>query len=282
MTDPVPIGGLGEIAERYAGFFVDQYGVLHNGSRPYEDALACLERLRETGRPVIVLSNSSKRSEENRRRMEAIGIPRSLYTDILTSGELVWQGLYTKRATWSRGIGRSCYLIARNGETSLIAGLDLELVAEPRNADFILLASLEPQGESAEDLLPRLEPALEKQLPLICANPDRVAVSENGLITSPGTLAALYEERGGQVHWFGKPYPELYEAAFRRVGLDISKSILAVGDSLEHDIAGGSRAGLETAFITGGIFADTSAEELSHLYRRYKAFPDWSLEKFRW
>lgn len=282
MTDPVSIGGLGEIAERYAGFFVDQYGVLHNGSHPYEDALACLERLRETGRPVIILSNSSKRSEENRQRMEAIGIPRSLYTDILTSGELVWQGLYTKRSTWSRGIGRSCYLIARNGDASSIAGLDLELVAEPQNADFILLASLGPQEENAKVLLQHLEPALEKRIPLICANPDRVAVSESGLITSPGTLAALYEERGGTVHWFGKPYPDLYEAACRMSGLDVSESILAVGDSLEHDIAGGCRAGLATAFITGGIFADTSPEELSHLYRRYKAFPEWSLEKFKW
>ena len=49
----------------------------------------------------------------------------------------------------------------------------------------------------------------------------------------------------------GKPYPDIYRMAVARVG-DM-RPVLAVGDSLEHDIAGGQAAGFDTLFIAGGI-----------------------------
>lgn len=42
----------------------------------------------------------------------------------------------------------------------------------------------------------------------MCVNPDRVTVSPSGVLTYvPGQLAKRYEELGGKVHYFGKPYP---------------------------------------------------------------------------
>ena len=35
----------------------------------------------------------------------------------------------------------------------------------------------------------------------------------------------------------GKPAPVIYEAAMKELGVDASK-VLAIGDSLEHDVAG--------------------------------------------
>ena len=53
----------------------------------------------------------------------------------------------------------------------------------------------------------------------------------------PGTLARWYSDMGGCVHLMGKPAPVIYEAAMKELGVDASK-VLAIGDSLEHDVAG--------------------------------------------
>lgn len=55
----------------------------------------------------------------------------------------------------------------------------------------------------------------------------------------PGTLAKWYSEMGGggNVHLMGKPAPVIYESAMKQLGVDAHR-VLAIGDSLEHDIAG--------------------------------------------
>jgi ribonucleotide monophosphatase NagD (HAD superfamily) len=60
--------------------------------------------------------------------------------------------------------------------------------------------------------------------------------------------------------------------------------ILAVGDSLEHDIAGGIRAGCMTVLVAGGIHATdlTHPLALSVLSARYGAKPDFIMSKLVW
>jgi len=55
----------------------------------------------------------------------------------------------------------------------------------------------------------------------------------------PGTLAKWYGEMCGSenVRLMGKPDPVIYESAMKQLGVDASR-VLAIGDSLEHDIAG--------------------------------------------
>jgi ribonucleotide monophosphatase NagD (HAD superfamily) len=55
----------------------------------------------------------------------------------------------------------------------------------------------------------------------------------------PGTLAKWYKDMGGgSVHLMGKPSSIIYEEAIGRLGGVERKRVLAVGDSMEHDIAG--------------------------------------------
>ncbi|HRE14283.1 MAG TPA: hypothetical protein PLD37_08835, partial [Usitatibacteraceae bacterium] len=53
---PVALAGVEGLAARFDGLIVDQWGVLHDGERPYPGALDCLERLAAAGKPVVVLS----------------------------------------------------------------------------------------------------------------------------------------------------------------------------------------------------------------------------------
>lgn len=46
----------------FQGVLLDQFGVLHDGQQPYPHAIAAVRCLHATGKQVMVLSNSSRRS----------------------------------------------------------------------------------------------------------------------------------------------------------------------------------------------------------------------------
>ena len=70
----------------------------------------------------------------------------------------------------------------------------------------------------------------------------------------PGRLMARYVTRfGGAAHPVGKPYPYIYEEALRRCAP--AGRVLAVGDSMAHDVAGANRAGVDSALVCWGIHA---------------------------
>ena len=57
--------GISDISDSYSAFIIDQWGVLHNGERPYDGVIDCLRELKERKKEIIILSNSGKRSEQN-------------------------------------------------------------------------------------------------------------------------------------------------------------------------------------------------------------------------
>lgn len=50
----------------------------------------------------------------------------------------------------------------------------------------------------------------------------------------------------------GKPAAVIYEGALEMLGLP-AEEVVAVGDSLEHDIGGAQAAGVDSVFVLGGI-----------------------------
>ncbi len=101
--------------------------------------------------------------------------------------------------------------------------------------------------------------SVARKLPLIWRQ-SRTLSSSAATSTSiaPAALAALYEELGGEVVYFGKPHRPIYEVARHRLA-EIAAApvadarILAVGDGPMTDIMGANDAGIDALFITGGI-----------------------------
>ena len=50
--------GISDISDSYMGFIIDQWGVLHDGHRPYEGVVECLKELKARKKHIIILSNS--------------------------------------------------------------------------------------------------------------------------------------------------------------------------------------------------------------------------------
>lgn len=244
---------LAALVPRYDGFLLDQWGVLHDGVRPYPGAVAALESLRRAGKRVIILSNSGRLGSENAALLAKMGFARALYDEVVSAGDDAREALAVRDEPFHRGLGRRCLLLAREGEAHLAAGLGLDLVEDVTKADFILLMTMDPPRQSVAGWMPLLEAGSRRRLPMVCANPDLHRASPGGgLQEAPGLVARAYEHLGGTVRYHGKPERRIYRTCLARLGLDADR-VVAVGDSLAHDIAGAEGAGIASVFIGGGI-----------------------------
>jgi HAD superfamily hydrolase (TIGR01459 family) len=291
MSQPRCAHGLSALADHFDAFLVDQWGVLHDGATPYPGARDCLERLAAAGKRVIVVSNSGRRTGPNAALLAATGFPAACYTAVVTSGEIAWRALGERADPFFAGLGRRCLLFSRGGDRSIVSGLDLEPVATAEQADFILASGVETPLKRLVDYEPLLAAGRARDLPMICANPDFIGVSPDGLVAGPGAIARHYEAIGGTVRWIGKPYPEIYAAAQAVLGDPLPGRVAAIGDSLAHDVAGGKAAGLATVLVMSGIHESSFAgaadqagrvAALRSLGAEAGEWPDWLIPAFRW
>uniref|UniRef100_A0A453RPZ9 Uncharacterized protein n=1 Tax=Aegilops tauschii subsp. strangulata TaxID=200361 RepID=A0A453RPZ9_AEGTS len=266
---PAPVferlAGIRPLAEsgRFKAWFLDQFGVLHDGKKPYPGAILALEKLAGNGAKMVIISNSSRRSSVTMEKLQSLGFDTSCFLGAITSGELTQQYLHKRDDPWFASLGRKCiHLTWGNRGAISLEGLGLQVVNNVDDAEFILahgtealgLPSGDPLSKSLEELEQILVLGIQKRLPMVVANPDYVTVEARNLRVMPGTLAAKYECLGGEVKWMGKPDKVIYTSAMSLAGVEAHECI-TVGDSLHHDIKGASGAGMTSAFITGGIHA---------------------------
>ncbi len=277
----VTLTTVAQLAEAFDVFLLDQFGVLHNGQEPYPGALDALERLQAAGKQVILLSNSGKRAEVNQVRMERLGFSRDLFQRLVTSGEVA-HALFQEQLT-SLGLqeGARCFIISRDTDRSALDGTSLQEVPSAEEADVVILMGSEADREAVEVTLKRLQPALDRNLPCVCLNPDKWMLTPSGLCAGSGTFAEHYETQGGAVLWIGKPYPEIYHFAQQHGGFSQDEAV-AIGDSIEHDIAGATRFGCAGALVRSGILVDATPDELEQLMTEHQARPQFELPTFCW
>ena len=289
MSDTRAIAGFGEIADAYDTYLVDQWGVLHDGHTAYAPAVDVMHRLKDAGKKLIILSNSSRRADTTRGNMTRMAINPDLFDGFATSGEEVWQAFRLRADPFYADLGTRCIVFQWGKDEHFFEGLDLEPVESIEEAEFILLNGTE------RDRFPEYEAILrrgvERGLPMVCSNGDFVSITPEGeLVQCPGVVARRYEALGGYVRWHGKPTLGAYQMALGDEAAD-PRRILAIGDSLHHDIAGASSAGFDSLFITDGIHRpelDLQAdgahtpESLAKLYEQYAAIPTYVARYLVW
>lgn len=255
MTKLAFLSGLHEIADRYDGYILDLWGVLHDGQAPFPGVIDCLARLKAGGKRLVILSNAPRRAHLVEERVAEIGIPRTLYDHLLSSGEEVWQHLRKRDDDFYAALGRVCYHIGPPRDDNMLADLGLRRVEEVADAEFILNTGPWGWNETVENYEAVLQDGRAKDLPMVCANPDLVVMHRASRVICAGALAQRYEAIGGRVRWHGKPYPSVYDSCLPLLGIDDRSRILAIGDSLRTDIAGAAAAGIDSLFVVGGIHA---------------------------
>jgi HAD superfamily hydrolase (TIGR01459 family) len=279
MRAPLAVPGIASLVDAFDIYFLDQFGVLHDGASPYPGALQCLRALKAAGKKIVILSNSGKRAAENEKRMIQLGFAQENWDLFLSSGEAAWR-MFDEGAQFKPGM--KCFLVSRDNDRSAIDGLGLELVQNAADAEVILLAASEGDRFGLDHYRRMLAGAAKSGVPCLCTNPDRIMLTRDGPKFGAGRIAELYEEMGGKVTWIGKPFPAIYEAALKAMGNPARGKVLCIGDSPEHDIAGAKSAGLASALVRTGIHADLTGGELQALCRRHDAVPDFILPGLLW
>jgi HAD superfamily hydrolase (TIGR01459 family) len=249
------IDGMRLLAPVYHGFILDLWGVVHDGSAPFPGVLDCMEKLLGAGKRLVLLSNAPRRADDVKRRIAKIGVPERLYHGVMSSGEEAWQYLYRRDDPFYAGLGRHCLHIGSDRDLEMRDGLDLVFVETPEEADFILNTGPAGWEDTTEDYAPVLHAARERDLPMVCANPDLVVIHNGRPALCAGALAEQYEAIGGRVRWHGKPHPSVYDSCIDLLGIADRKRLLAIGDSLRTDIAGAAGAGIDSLLIAGGVHA---------------------------
>ncbi|MEZ5833896.1 MAG: TIGR01459 family HAD-type hydrolase [Dongiaceae bacterium] len=282
------IRGLGDIAGGYDAFILDLWGCLHDGLAVYPAALEALKRLKAAGKQAIILSNAPRRAQEVATRIGEMGITPELYDRLFTSGEETWRELSQNEIAVLEGRGRRLYPIMAARDQAMLDGITATLVDDPAEADFILVTGTETGKEELTSFDPMLAPAAARGVPLICANPDLVVHRGGVEEICAGSIAQRYEALGGQVVWFGKPYPAVYRRILTECRLAPDR-LLCVGDALRTDVAGGAGIGAATLFTVGGIHHQEllvnnqiDPARLEALCRRLGQTPDFAIAHLGW
>lgn len=248
------INGLNEIIHRYEGVILDLFGVIHNGVELYPGTMNALEEMAQKELPVVLLSNTPKRSSHSAQDLEAMGIHEGThYRCLVTAGEAAHEALKLRNDDFHANCGQTCWFMGPEKMAHIIDGLDLDMVDGPENASFILNSMPGAEEDTLEDFLDKLRQSAEKDLPMVCANPDMVVNIGDKQYKCAGTFAKMYEDFGGRVAYHGKPYARVYNMAKESLGIERPEKIIAVGDALHTDIQGANNAGIDSVFNLVGI-----------------------------
>ena len=286
-----PVKGMRVLANEYDAFIVDQWGILHDGTNAYPGAVECLEMLRTGGKRIVVLSNSGRNGEDNLRILASMGFPPHLFERCVSAGDDAREALAQRSLPFHAKLGRRYYAFTRDDNVSLLEGLPVERVRKIEEAEFVAVIGIDAPPKRVADYEAELAAGAARGLPMICANPDIVRPSPDGVVDAPGSLAQRYGELGGEVFYHGKPYPAIYEKCLRVLEGVPREKVVAVGDAIETDVLGAHRAGLRSAFVAGGIHAEDlavrwgempQAPAWRRLVERAPARPDYLLATFTW
>jgi HAD superfamily hydrolase (TIGR01459 family) len=246
------VSWLDRVPDRYRLILCDLWGVVHDGVRLYPGAAKRLQRWRDEGRFVCLITNAPRPADAVERHLARLGLPRSCYDAVATSGEAGITAL--------NSLGVPVGLL---GTADDRADLERHGVRIAAGDDFADLActGLQEDRPDPGDYRADLERWVARDVHLHCLNPDRLVVYGGVPQACAGAIADLYAMLGGRVTWYGKPFPAIYRHALALAGNPPKDAVLAIGDGLQTDMLGAAQLGVAAVFVAGGISAGASFPE---------------------
>lgn len=258
MTSPIFTRHLRDVIDGVDVILSDIWGVVHNGLEAWPDACAALTKFRQRGGKVVLITNAPRPAPSVQRMLRRMHVADDVYDAIVSSGDLT-RGYIEEHRT------QKVFHIGPERDHSLFEGFGVTF-GDVESADYIVCSGLfDDETETAEDYRATLTRARERDLFLVCANPDIVVERGEKLIYCAGALAELYVSLGGKVLFAGKPHSPIYQRALElaakagAASVD-PKRVLAIGDSVRTDLEGANGEGFRCVFVTSGIHAGELGE----------------------
>ena len=228
-------------------------GVLVHEEQAIPGADAFLARLRELGRPFLVLTNNSiytRRDLAARLRASGLEVPEEA---IFTSA------LATARFLEEQRPGGSAFVIGEAGLTTALHEAGYTLTE--RDPDYVVL------GETRTYSFERITRAIRLIVAgarFIATNPDPTGPTADGPLPATGSVAALISRATGVAPYFvGKPNPLMMRTALNTLDAH-SETTAMIGDRMDTDVVSGLEAGLQTILVLSGVTTRGEAERFPY------------------
>lgn len=278
---PVLVSGLSEIAGDYDALICDVWGVLHDGSRAYGPAVEALQRFRATRGPVVLLTNAPRPPADIAASLRSFGVPDGTYDTIVSSGGLSREELIRR----THGDALRMVHIGPERDTPVFKDLNVKVVGADEAEAVLCTGLFDDDNETPDDYADMLAALKAHNLQMICANPDLLAPRNGVLVHCAGGIAKAYEAIGGEVIYYGKPKPLIYDTTIAAAG-GADKRILVIGDALETDMAGANEMGLDALFVAFGLhkdeLGDLSNDSLAKLFGHHGLKARAAVDVLKW
>ncbi|MGW8743594.1 HAD-IIA family hydrolase [Streptomyces sp. NPDC055794] len=223
-------------------WLTDMDGVLVQEGVPIPGADAFLKKLRDSGKPFLVLTNNSIYTPRDlKRRLDLMGLDVPV-DNIWTSA------LATAQFVDSQRPGGTAYVIGEAGLTTALH--EVGYTMSDVDPDYIILGETRVYSFEAMTKAVRL---INEGAKFICTNPDETGPSAEGPLPATGSVAALIAKATGKEPYFiGKPNPLMMRHGLNKIGAH-SEAAAMIGDRMDTDVLAGLESGLETFLVMTGL-----------------------------
>lgn len=245
--------------EGVRGFVFDVDGTLvHRGTdhraRPQPGAIEVLDRIRASGRPLVLFTNGS--------HIPSAAIARGLTADGLPIADHEMLTPIDSSITYLRRYhpGQAVHLFASDVVKEAFAAAGIPVAGADDDAGVVLVTHVD-HVEMAE--LDRAARAIVAGARLLTGSYVRGYAGANGMVFSRGAMitAALAKVTGARPKVVGKPS----RAAVAEIGVRLgvpTREVAVIGDDLGMDIALGHMGGSTTVLVRSGITGGITIEDI--------------------
>ena len=263
---------LSDIYNNYDTFVIDLWGVIHNGVKLNPKAIQVIEHLKNKSKKIVFLSNAPRPSSKVINFLLKMNINKKYLTNVMTSGEAAMYAINKKQ------FGKTFFHLGPPKDTSVFEKVKNNKKGDLETCDFILCTGLFDEHENDLEYYKKfLKKHISKKL--VCTNPDLTVHRGSVEELCAGSVAKVFEELGGEVVYFGKPYKKVYEMCFSS-----KEKVLAIGDNLRTDIKGANNLNIDCIFISEGVHRDEykNVSELNALLKKYDVKANFFQKELKW
>jgi len=263
--------GIKSIVNSYDLFFIDLWGVVHNGIKLYENSIDVLDNLAAAKKDFVLLTNAPRPNENVVNFLKKMGL-KKYFENVFTSGEAANKYLISELDK------QKFFHIGPPRDFDLFEDFKKDKSDNIKNCDYILCTGLfDDHDEDLEHYKNLFEKNLQKKM--ICTNPDLIVDRGNKRELCAGSIAMVFEKMGGEVIYFGKPYPEVYNQSIDNK----NKKILSIGDNLNTDIKGANLLNFDSLIISNGIHKNEIKEKgIEKISKSYEAICNYIQSELKW
>ena len=272
MTKNLDLNGLQSIADNYDIFYIDLWGVIHNGINLHEQAIAVLKELLKNNKMFVLLTNAPRPNKTVKNFLQKMGMDKELSEHVFTSGEAALN--YLKKSF----ISKKFYHIGPPRDFDLFNLFEKNKSEDIIDSEYLLCTGL--FDDHNKDLI-YYKSLLEKHInkKMVCTNPDLIVDRGEVRELCAGSVAMVFEKMGGEVVYFGKPHPEVYNQSID----NNNKKILAIGDNLNTDIRGANLLNYDSLLISNGIHRNEIKKKgIQNIAKEYEAIVNYIQSDLKW